>query len=109
MPVERRAVSRVEVDLEAAWRPIGDARPPQLVYITDLSARGARVSSWHSMRLAPGDLLELYTGGDPFHVTVRSVLGHTDFGVEFTGLTGEQRMRIVRTIGNNRVAPSGWD
>lgn len=106
---ERRAVSRLAVDLEATWRLLTDRRPPQLVFVTDLSARGARVVSWHSMPLVPGDRLELHCGREPFEVTVRRVLGHCEFGVEFTGLSAEQRMRLVRTIGNNRVAPSGWD
>ena len=105
---ERRAVSRLSVDLEGTWRLVGESRPPQLVFVTDLSARGARVTSWHSMKLSPGDRLELHTHGQPFEVTVRRVLGHCEFGVEFTGLSSEQRMRIVRTIGNNKVSPCGW-
>ena len=60
------------------------------------------------MRINAGDRLEVHAGGEPFEVTVRRILGHCEFGVEFTRLSGEQRMRIVRTIGNNRVAPSGW-
>lgn len=105
---ERRAVSRLAVDLEAAWRMLGDTRPPQLVYVTDLSARGARVATWHSTPVKPGDRLEMHAGRELFEVTVRRVLGHCEFGVEFTGLTADQRMRLVRTIGNNRVSPSGW-
>jgi hypothetical protein len=106
---DARSVSRTQVELEAAWRRHGEVFRGCLVLVQDLSARGARIATWDPIPLAVGDRMELVVGDDSCDVVVRRVIGDTEFGVEFERMSVEFRMRVLRTIGANRVTPDyGW-
>jgi hypothetical protein len=106
---DARSVSRTSVELEAAWRPVGSLGRGSLVVLQDLSARGARVATWEPMSLVAGDEMEFLVGDDVCVVVIKRVIADCEFGVEFTQTSVEFRMKVLRTIGTNRVTPDyGW-
>lgn len=106
---DRRLVPRVSVELECRWRRVGDARPPTLALLFDLSPRGARIGGWYPLTLVVGERIEMSLDGSTmWRAEVRSDVGDGEFGVHFTDISAAVKRHIIDTLGGVLAGTDGW-